>query len=180
MSGALVLLSGGLDSAVCYALARQDGYDTRGLFVDYGQPVAMQEWLAARAVAGEKLLTIRIEGVHTGDMDGKSCGAQVVPLRNAILVACAANVAAALGAGVVVVGCNADDTRDYADCRSDAINEMRSVVGRFGIGVLAPLQTKNKSEIKMLAASLGVASWWSCYTPGVAPCGVCASCRAND
>lgn len=173
----LVLLSGGLDSALCYAHA---GADALALFVDYSQPVAEQEREAARRVAsGRRLYEVTVNGLSLGDMDGSNAGPQVVAARNAILLSLACNVAVEVGADEIVIGCNADDFRDYEDCRSQYLDALRDAFRPFGVRVSAPLLTLSKREIAKRASDLGISSTWSCYTPGDGPCGYCASCVAN-
>lgn len=171
----LTLLSGGLDSSVCY---RSCGGGA-ALFVDYGQPVAEQELASARLTAGNKLHIAKITGLNLAEMDGSNAGPQVVVARNAILLSLAANVASGLGLNEIVIGCNADDFRDYDDCRSAYLDSMRDVLAPLGIRLRTPLLLKSKREILAIAGKLGITGTWSCYTPGEVPCGRCASCASN-
>jgi len=120
-----------------------------------------------------------VSGLHLGDMDGGGRGARVVPARNAMLLAIAANLADGLGADQLVIGANAADYRDYTDCR---VPFLRSMTEALGISVWAPLIAMSKAAIVARAVELGIprASSWSCYGSGPEPCHACPSCIGAD
>jgi 7-cyano-7-deazaguanine synthase len=186
----VVLLSGGLDSAVCLALEDEP---VEALTVDYGQR-HVREIDSARQVAkhynvphtvieldpvlftGSGLTTEPVpNGVATQP------DATYVPARNTVFLALAAARAEVLGAERVVIGANADDSAGYPDCRADYILAMRDVLQQGTVGhvwVSAPLLYLTKAEIQVKADELGVpAVTWSCYQGGQTPCGECGACK---
>ena len=170
----VVLLSGGLDSAVCIALAKNDGRDLQGLHVQYGQRNAFEEQQAATAVA--KYYDTPLTVVQTQLWGLSSSGTYYVPGRNTVLLALAAAFAEVLG-GDLWIGCNQDDWADYPDCRPEFLNAMREVIKR---PIVAPLLHLTKHEVVNYARSLNVPVHltWTCYQPqnGQA-CGVCNACK---
>ena len=205
MSRAVILLSGGLDSATTLAWARAEGHDCYALSVDYGQRHAV-ELEAARRVAWRlgaaehRILTLDLAqfgGSALTDPSiavpqaGTSAGIPVtyVPARNTILLSLALGWAEVLGAQHVFVGANAVDYSGYPDCRPEYLRAFeamanlatRAAVEGRGIEVRGPLVDLPKSEIVKLALKLGVdpAETLSCYQPDPAgsACGLCDACR---
>ena len=201
---AVVLLSGGLDSMVVAALAREAGHRLNALTIDYGQRHRV-EIEAARAIAKQLgaarhvvlPLDLRAFGgsALTDDIavpkDGVQPGVPVtyVPARNLVFLSLALAWAEALDARDLFIGVNALDYSGYPDCRPEfiggfaALAELATRAGSEGqaIRVHAPLQHLRKAEIAAEAARLGLdpALSWSCYDPlpdGRA-CGLCDSCR---
>jgi 7-cyano-7-deazaguanine synthase len=205
-SPAIVLLSGGLDSATAAAAARNEGFDIYALTVTYGQRHA-REVEAARLVArslgvvrhleldvnlaafGGSSLTTGAEVPKDGPIDPHAIPSTYVPARNTVLLALALAWAETLGAGDIFIGVNALDYSGYPDCRPEFIGAFEALAGvatRAGVEgrplrVRAPLIRMTKAEIVRLGLELGVdyALTWSCYDPqpGGAPCGHCDSCR---
>lgn len=202
---AVVLLSGGLDSATVLAIARQAGYLCYALSLDYGQR-HRAELDAARRVAlhlgAQEHRVMRLDmGPFAGSAltdraiavpeDGASEGIPVtyVPARNTIMLSLALGWAEVLDADAIYIGVNALDYSGYPDCRPAFVEAYqaladvatkRAVEGR-PIRLEAPLMAMTKQEIIRLGMSLGVdyAETVSCYqadTQGRA-CGVCDSCR---
>lgn len=176
----VVLLSGGLDSMVVAETARQAGTLTGCVFVDYGHPAQVQEGWRAFAFCGERRIPLRVVhvfGLQLGDM-AEGVGARVVPARNAILIASAANAAIAMGASALAVGAIADDQADYVDCRAAFFEAMSAALG---IQIVAPLIDRSKAWVAAEAMRLGLdaAASWSCYGAGPDPCGECPSCNAR-
>jgi len=179
----LVLLSGGLDSAVMLWRASAPV----GLFINYGQPAALQESGAARALAMARGcgLEFAIVSLRLGDMsapEGEE-GPRVVPGRNLALLSIAANYASAVGADEVWIGAHHDDSQDYPDCRPGFMHRANTATQMgCGVTVKAPLLDSRKAHILHEAHSLGVpvALCWSCYTPTAdgRKCKTCNSCRA--
>lgn len=203
MQKAIVLLSGGLDSATTlyYALAR--GFDVRALAFDYGQR-HRREVRSARAVArnaGVPCQVVRISFPWKGSAlldkmqkvpvrlrTGKGAvPATYVPARNIIFVSYAASFAEAVGARVIFIGANAIDYSGYPDCRPEFFAAMQKAldkglkagVQKKGIRILTPLVRKTKAEIVRMGLRLKVpyAETWSCYNDVKSPCGTCDSCR---
>lgn len=169
-----VLLSGGIDSLVCAEQLRQAGQELVAIFVDYGHPAQVAEGWKAFAFHGRTGVPLRVVhafGLNLGDM-GAASGARVMPGRNLALLALAAN--AAPGA-TIVIGCNADDQADYADCRPDFLAAASSAIGA---PVSAPLLHLNKRDVIAEARRLGLSrdDAWACYGAGPVPCGACPCC----
>lgn len=163
-----LLLSGGLDSAVCLATERHD----RALFVYYGQPHAYEERQCAEALAARFYAPFEIARIDLPWWrPDRSVSTMLVPGRNLIL----ASLAAALG-GPVIMGCNADDYAEYPDCRPEFFDALRPIVD-----VRTPLLGLTKPKIGAMARELGVADMtWSCYYPRAGkPCGECDACEGR-
>jgi 7-cyano-7-deazaguanine synthase len=201
---AVVLLSGGLDSMVCAALAREAGYTIQVLTIDYGQR-HRREIEAARDIAkqlgAERHVVLPLDlrafggSALTDDIDvpkggvGDDIPVTYVPARNLVFLSLTLAWAEALGARDVVIGVNALDYSGYPDCRPEFIAGFADLArlatkagaegGEFQIH--APLQFLGKAEIAAEAARLGLdpALSWSCYDPqpDSAACGLCDSCR---
>jgi 7-cyano-7-deazaguanine synthase len=201
---AVVLLSGGLDSMVCAALAQEQGFRVFALTIDYNQRHRI-ELDSARAIAaqlgverhvilpldlrtfGGSALTADIAVPKTGL--GQDIPVTYVPARNLIFLSLALAWAEAVKSSDLFIGVNALDYSGYPDCRPEfvsgfeALARIATKVGDEGgaVRVHAPLQNMRKSEIVLEAARLGLdpAQSWSCYDPlpdGRA-CGECDSCR---
>lgn len=201
---AVVLLSGGLDSMVVAAIARERGHQVYALSVDYGQR-HRRELEAARAI-GERLgvarhvilpldLTVFGGSALTADIavpkDGVENGIPVtyVPARNLVFLALTTAFAETANARDLFIGVNAIDYSGYPDCRPEFIASFAETA-RLGtktgaegrpFTIHAPLQHMSKADIARECERLGLdPAWsWSCYDPtpeGIA-CGVCDSCR---
>jgi 7-cyano-7-deazaguanine synthase len=203
---AVVLLSGGLDSATAAAIARADGYELYALTVRYGQTHA-REVEAARAVARALGVVRQIEmsvelsafggsaltgaGAIPKDraLDAPGIPSTYVPARNTVFLSLALAWAEAIGADAIVIGVNAIDYSGYPDCRPEyleAFERLASLATRAGVNgqrvrILAPLVRMSKAEIIRRGLELGVdyGLTHSCYDPAPdgRPCGRCDSCR---
>ena len=200
---AVILLSGGLDSMVCAALARERGFAVIGLTVDYGQRHRV-ELEAAKRIAADLAdrhvvlpLDLRAFGgsALTADVavpkDGVGEGIPVtyVPARNTIFLSLALGLAEASGARDLFVGVNALDYSGYPDCRPyfvAAFERLANLATKAGVEgdpftIHAPLQDMTKADIAREAARLGLDAGWShsCYDPGAdgGACGMCDACR---
>ena len=202
---ALVLLSGGLDSATCLAIARDAGFETYALSVEYGQRHAA-ELAAARRVAaalgavahrvahvdlgqfGGSALTDPSLEVPTGGVDG-SIPITYVPARNTIMLSIAMAWAEVLGARHIYVGVNAVDYSGYPDCRPafiEAFETMANLATKAGVEghrltIHAPLIDLSKAQIIQRGTELGVdyGLTVSCYqaSDDGHACGLCDACR---
>jgi len=199
---AVVLLSGGLDSATVLAIAQDRGFDCHALAVDYGQR-HRSELEAARRVASAagatlKILPLDLRAIGgsalTDDIDVPEGGAEgipvtYVPARNTILLSLALGYAEVLGANDLFIGVNAVDYSGYPDCRPEfiaAYQQMARLATKAGVEgeeltIRTPLIDLSKAEIIRLGTGLGVdyALTVSCYqadNEGRA-CGRCDSCR---
>lgn len=200
---AVVLLSGGLDSMVCAALAREVGYEVLALTLDYGQRHRV-ELEAAKTIARELAdrhivlpldLTAFGGSALTSDLavpkDGGGEGIPItyVPARNTIFLSLALAWAEAAGARDLFIGVNALDYSGYPDCRPDFIAAFQNLADQAtkagvegkGFTIHAPLQHMTKADIAREAARLGLDAGLShsCYdpTPEGAACGQCDACR---
>lgn len=200
---AVVLVSGGLDSATTLAWAGAQGYVCHALTIDYGQR-HRQELRSAAAVAQAAGAVHRVVPLDLSWIGGSAltdpaigvpseatAGIPVtyVPARNTLFLALALGWAEVLGARHIVVGVNAIDYSGYPDCRPAFIESFRrlanlatreGVEGR-GFTIHAPLIALSKAEIIGLGLRLGVdySLTLSCYNPGGdgVPCGQCDACR---
>jgi 7-cyano-7-deazaguanine synthase len=204
---AIVLLSGGLDSATGAALAREEGLSVIGLSFDYGQRHRRELKAAADLANALELvehLTISVDfsawgGSSLTDLKqslpvegvlDQGIPSTYVPGRNTVFIALALSLAEARGAERIILGFNAVDYSGYPDCRPDYLKayqelaQLASKAGREGRApqLWAPLVQWNKARIVHEALRLGVPieRTWSCYAGGEYPCGVCDSCRIRD
>ncbi len=204
MARAVVLLSGGLDSATLLAIARDRGLECHALSFDYGQRHRV-ELEAARRVARElRVAEHRVVNLDIGWMGSSALtdnsipvpqapteGIPVtyVPARNTIFLAVALGWAEVLGARDIFIGVNALDYSGYPDCRPEFVQAFQAladlatregVEGR-GFRIHAPLIAMTKAEIIRIGTGLGVdyAQTLSCYDPDAEgrACGTCDSCR---
>jgi 7-cyano-7-deazaguanine synthase len=204
---AVVLLSGGLDSATAAAWAASQGWQLSALSVNYGQRHAVEIECSRRIAAdlgiddhvileidlaafGGSSLTDLSQEVPTGrstEAIGKGIPSTYVPARNTVLLSLALAMAETRAAAGIVIGVNALDYSGYPDCRPEFVDAYRRLaalatkVGVEGrpIDILAPLQDLTKAEIIQLGTRLGVAYGLttSCYAP-LAGGRPCGSCDA--
>ena len=204
---AVVLLSGGLDSMVCAALAREAGFAVLALTIDYGQRHKI-EIDAARRIAAELAVKHIILPIDLTAFGGSALTADIavpkdgvgangeggipvtyVPARNTVFLSLALAWAEAAGARDLFVGVNALDYSGYPDCRPafiaafEALANQATRAGVEGAGftIHAPLQQMTKADIAREAARLGLdaAVSHSCYDPAAdgGACGLCDACR---
>jgi len=202
---AIVLLSGGLDSMVVAALAREQGYAIHALTIDYNQRHRIELEAAARIAKHldvREHITLPLDltkfggSALTADIDVPKQGVEegaipitYVPARNTIFLSLCLGLAEARGARDLFIGVNALDYSGYPDCRPDFIRSFEATanlatkagVEGQGFTVHTPLLEMTKADIASEANRLGLESAmsWSCYDPtedGLA-CGKCDSCR---
>jgi 7-cyano-7-deazaguanine synthase len=200
---AVVLLSGGLDSMVCAALAREAGFAVVALTVDYGPRHRVELESAAKIAAqlADRHIVLPLDlrafggSALTSDVavpkDGVGEGIPVtyVPARNTIFLSLALGLAEASGARDIFIGVNALDYSGYPDCRPDFIAEFQKLadvatkagVEGEGFTIHAPLQDLTKADIAREAQRLGLDAGLShsCYDPTAdgRACGECDACR---
>ena len=204
-SPAVVLLSGGLDSATCLAIARAEGYECHALSFAYGQRhgaelAAARRVAAALGAAQHRVMTIDLAAFGGSALtdtaiavpEAPSTGIPVtyVPARNTIFLAMALAWSEVLGARDVYIGVNAVDYSGYPDCRPayiEAFERMANLATRAGVEegarlrIRAPLVELSKAAIIRRGVDLGVdySLTVSCYQADAEgrACGRCDSCR---
>ncbi len=203
--GTVVLLSGGMDSGTCLALAVREPGPVHALTILYGQTHA-RERRSARALARHyrvrdhtvvrlpvgpilaSSLTDRARPIPTRSAGPHRIPSTYVPARNTIFLAIALGYAESHRLGTITIGANAIDYSGYPDCRPAFLRVFErlarvatkeGVEGRARYRVRAPLLSLSKADIVRLGERLGVpwALTWSCYAGGRHPCGRCDSCR---
>lgn len=206
--GAVVLLSGGLDSMVAGGIAREQGFAINALTINYNQrhivELAASKRIAAMLGAarhitlpidlslfGGSALTDAIDVPKTG-VEEDGIPVTYVPARNTIFLSLALGWAEACGARDIFLGVNALDYSGYPDCRPDfvaafqALADIATKAGVEGRGftIHSPLLHMTKADIAREAVRLGLDAGqsWSCYdpAPGDLHCGLCDSCRLRQ
>ncbi|MFI8719479.1 7-cyano-7-deazaguanine synthase QueC [Stenotrophomonas sp. NPDC077464] len=203
MKNAVVLLSGGMDSAAVVAMAREQGFAVHALSVRYGQRHTSELDAAAAVakalgVAAHKTVNVDLRSIGgsalTDDIDVPEAGGEgipvtYVPARNTIMLSVALGWAEVLGANDIFCGVNAVDYSGYPDCRPEFISAFQTLanlatkagVEGAGIQVHAPLQFLSKADIVREGVRLGVdfGLTVSCYNADDtgAACGHCDACR---
>ena len=207
MNKAVVLLSGGLDSATTAAIAIDDGYEVIALSFRYGQKhhkeleaankiikalgikqhfvteIDLSQWGGSSLT--DESITIPQEGVQPDIIPST-----YVPGRNTVFIAIALSLAEAKNAQAIYLGINAVDYSGYPDCRPEylaAYQQLANLSSKAGVEghapqLIAPLVRDSKADIvrRALELNLPIADTWSCYQGGETPCGVCDSCRIRD
>ncbi|MGN0926333.1 7-cyano-7-deazaguanine synthase QueC [Ectopseudomonas mendocina] len=201
---AVILLSGGLDSATVVAMARAEGYACYSMSFDYGQRHRAELQAAERVarqlgVVEHKVIGLNLNGIGGSALTDSSIAvpeaptegipSTYVPARNTVFLALALGWAEVLEARDIFIGVNVVDYSGYPDCRPEfveAFERMANLATRAGVqgqsfSIRAPLQQMSKAEIIQVGMSLGVdyALTVSCYQAdddGRA-CGKCDSCR---
>ena len=198
-----MLLSGGLDSTVCMAVARADGHDVVAVCFDYGQRHRIELGCSAAVAAhfhaehivvslnagdwgGSALTDPTIAIPQTGTVSSAGIPVTYVPARNIIFLSIALGIAEARAADAVYIGVNALDYSGYPDCRPEFIEAFRVVAAvgqRRGVEgnpvqIVTPLLDLTKADIVRTGVTRGapLQLTWSCYEGGAAPCGACEAC----
>ena len=202
---AVILLSGGLDSTVCMACAKEAGYELYPISFDYHQRHNIELESAKKVAAfyqvakhivietnmnviGGSALTDTSIDVPDGDIKSDEIPVTYVPARNLIFLSYALSYAEAIGAERILIGVNALDYSGYPDCRPVFIEQFQQVanyatkaaaVDKKEILIETPLLNLSKKEIVELGTKLGAPLHvsHSCYRGGEKACGVCDSCQ---
>lgn len=202
MEKAVVLLSGGMDSAVTLYMAKKT-YQCHALTFNYGQKAASEigsaKKVAKAAACSHQILDISLPWKGSSLIDKKKSvpkkGAvspkgripnTYVPARNIIFLSFGVSFAETIGAKSVFIGAHQLDFSNYPDCRKTFFERFQDAVdcgtktGSTGrrIKILTPVINKTKKEIIEIGQNLGVPfeHTWSCYEAGRKPCGFCESC----
>lgn len=206
MTRAVVLLSGGVDSATVAYLAKRSGFDLYAMTIQYGQRHE-REIEAARAIATElgvvehRVASLDFGGpwgsslTGSGDVPTEGVGDGIpstwVPMRNLIFLGMASAYAEVVRAEAIYIGVSQVDYSGYPDCRAEFVASYQQtanlaskqfVEDGTSIPVVTPLMHLSKTGTIQLGLSLGVNYdlTWSCYQGGDQPCGVCDSCRIRE
>ena len=201
---AVVLVSGGLDSATVLAMAKEQGYAIHAMSFDYGQRhrcelEAAQAVAAAAGVVAHKRITLNLDeiggsaltdtAIAVPEQPGEGIPVTYVPARNTVFLALALGWAEVLGAEAIFIGVNAVDYSGYPDCRPEfieAFNRLSAVATKTGVEghpvrIETPLIHLSKAEIIREGVRLGVdyGLTVSCYNPDeeCRACGRCDACR---
>lgn len=200
--GAVVLVSGGMDSATAVYEAIDRGYDPLFLHVSYGQRTATKEAACARRLAeivdapdflaveadhlariGGSSLTDREIDVAEVDLASEEIPTSYVPFRNANLLAMATSYAETTAATAVFIGAHSEDFSGYPDCRPAFFEAFQAVIERgtkpgTEVDLVAPFAEGSKTDIVRRGLALGVPyeHTWSCYRSEEPACGTCDAC----
>jgi 7-cyano-7-deazaguanine synthase len=185
----VTLVSGGLDSAVMSALAKEEGLEQHPLFIDYGQRARNQEWMACQRILRSLRLTKPVK------MDLKGFG-QVIPSgltnrklrlnedaflpgRNLLFVLMAASFAYVRNSSAVAIGLLSEKYHLFPDQTKEFLKQSEQLIAlAFGreIKVIAPLMRFNKKDVVDLANRKKITGTYSCHSGEREPCGKCVSC----
>ncbi|MGG7072868.1 7-cyano-7-deazaguanine synthase QueC [Campylobacter sp. 9BO] len=199
---AVCIMSGGMDSTLCAALAKQEGYEIIGLHFDYNQRTMMREKRAFDEICEffgiTKKLSLNVDFISqiggnsltdtTMQIQKTGLSNEIpntyVPFRNGIFISIAAALAEKEGAEAIFIGVVEEDSSGYPDCSKKFIKGINEAINlgtsaNFNVKILTPLVSLTKSQI--VAKSLEVGSplelTWSCYESEDEACGLCDSCR---
>lgn len=198
----ICLVSGGMDSCVTAAIAREESGEIAFLHVSYGQRTEARERKAFNDIADhygvEKRLDVSIEhlariggssltdkriDVTEADMESKEIPTSYVPFRNANMLSIAVSWAEVVGADRIYVGAVAEDSSGYPDCRPEFYEAFEKTIEagtkpETHIEIKTPIIHLRKSEIVKRGIELGAPLdlSWSCYRSEFAACGTCDSC----
>ncbi|MGC8768681.1 7-cyano-7-deazaguanine synthase [Calditerrivibrio sp.] len=201
MKRGIVLVSGGLDSCVTAAIAKNMGYSLYFLHINYGQKTEKKELesfykladffkvvgklivdISYLKVIGGSSLTVDSMEIERGDLFRKDIPNTYVPFRNGNILSIAVSWAEVIRADRIFIGVVEEDSSGYPDCRKqfyDAFNQILKVgLAYTDLLIETPLIDKTKGEIVRIGAKLGAPFelTWSCYGENELACGVCDSC----
>ncbi|MDD5195756.1 MAG: 7-cyano-7-deazaguanine synthase QueC [Candidatus Omnitrophica bacterium] len=199
MDKAVILLSGGLDSAVTLYIAKSQGLSLKALIFDYHQRHKKEIECAKRIAIingiNYRVAAIDLNWAHSSLIDkniptpvNRNLKKNNIPVtyvsgRNIIFLSYAVSYAESIGAKKIFIGAHVQDYSGYPDCRPQFLKSFQRAanlgVAKTGIKIIAPLINKSKKEIIKTGLSLKVPFeyTWSCYGGGKTPCLKCDSCR---
>jgi len=204
---AIVLLSGGLDSATSAAIALEQGYELIALSFRYGQRHSRElsasiDLVKTLNISEHFILDVNLSlwggsaltddqiAIPTEGVDPSIIAITYVPGRNTVFISLALSLAEAKDAQAIFLGINAVDYSGYPDCRPEylkAFEQLANLSSKVGLEgraprLIAPLLSLSKTDIVKKAIELGIPieKTWSCYQGGSKPCGLCDSCRIRD
>jgi len=199
---AVVLVSGGMDSALCIALAKAEGYEIAGLHLNYGQRTEIREQKAFQdlaeyyafkfklivdvshlsSIGGSSLTDKEIE-VTKADLTSTEIPLSYVPFRNGNILAIASSWAEVIEAEAIFIGAMQLDSSGYPDCREDFFTAFEKAINlgtkpETNIKIITPIINYSKSDIikKGIELSVPFELTWSCYQDSEQACGECDSC----
>ena len=199
---AVVLLSGGMDSALCAGLAKSDGYEIAALHLNYGQRTEKRELAAYNSICeyfditrrlvvdvshlskigGSSLTDTNID-IPEADLNNHEIPPTYVPFRNANILAISASWAEVLGAKAIYIGAMEGDSSGYPDCRQSFFDAFQLAINlgtkpETDIKIITPLMFMTKKDIVSECIKLKVPLnlTWSCYRNNDKACGTCDSC----
>lgn len=200
MKKAIVLVSGGMDSAVCAAIAKKDGYKIYSIHIDYGQRTNKKELFCAKEISlfcnAADFKSINIDflkeiggsgltdnSIELSNAKNEGIPSSYVPFRNSILLSLATAWAEVVGAEAIYYGANSIDFSGYPDCRPLFFEAFQKLIDsgtkdETKIKLKVPLAYMTKEEIVKKGIELKVPfeKTWSCYKKNDKACGVCDSC----
>jgi 7-cyano-7-deazaguanine synthase len=200
---AVVLISGGMDSAVALGMTLKEGFESAGLHLNYGQKTEKREEQAFQQICDfygvEKRLMVSLPyfrqfggssltdekiAVSTSGIDPTAIPTSYVPFRNAHGLSIATSWAEVLDSSRIVIGAVEEDSSGYPDCREVFYKAFEKAIylgtkPKSKIEIWTPVIHFSKAEIVRKGSELGVPFHltWSCYQNEDAACGVCDSCR---
>ena len=199
---AVILVSGGMDSCVTAAMAKEDGHELCFLHLNYGQRTENRELMAFHNIAdfydvkdrlvvdishlaqiGGSCLTDHTIDVPTADLENQEIPISYVPFRNANILSAATSWAEVLGANALYIGAVEEDSSGYPDCRRSFYDAFEKTIDEgtkpdTDINIITPLISFSKKEIILKGHALHapINLSWSCYEQENIPCGKCDSC----
>lgn len=200
--GAVILVSGGMDSATATYKAMEDGYEPYLLHTTYRQQTEDKEFECARQLAdridaadflhvethhlaaiGESSLTDETIDVQDANLDSEEIPSSYVPFRNANLLSVATSYAEATDCSAIYIGAHSEDFSGYPDCRPAFFDAFQDVITtgtkpETEIKLHAPFAECSKTDIARRGAELGVPYelTWRCYKSDTPACGMCDAC----
>ena len=199
---AVILVSGGMDSCVAAAIAKENGHELCFLHLNYGQRTESRELMAFHNIAdfydvkdrlvvdishlaqiGGSCLTNHTIDVPAADLENEAIPISYVPFRNANILSAATSWAEVLGANALYIGAVEEDSSGYPDCRRSFYDAFEKTIDEgtkpdTHIKIITPLIKLSKKEIILKGHALHapINLSWSCYEQENIPCGKCDSC----
>jgi 7-cyano-7-deazaguanine synthase len=199
---AIVLISGGMDSALCAGIAISLGYEVCALHINYGQRTINREKKAFNDICdfykiknvlcsdikyladiGGSSLTDKSMKISKANLESSEIPTSYVPFRNANILSIAVSWAEVLDAGAIFIGAMEEDSSGYPDCREDFFKSFETMIDlgtkpETKIKIIPPLIHLTKKEVveKSIKLNVPLHLTWSCYQNEDKACGVCDSC----